>query len=224
MSQADPVGARSLDAETERVRRLMDRLAPGYDRQIRFPEKVLFGDGRAWVCSQAQGAVLEIAVGTGRNLPYYPAEVTLTGIELSPAMLERARAEARRLGREVELRVGDAQALPFPDESFDTVVCTLALCTIPDAGKAVHEVSRVLRPGGHFLFLEHVRSPVLPVRAVQRVWDVFSVRLEGDHLLREPLEPLRAAGFEVLTLERSKLGLVERGVARKPHAAAALPT
>jgi ubiquinone/menaquinone biosynthesis C-methylase UbiE len=193
----------------------MDRLAPGYDRQMRFAEKILFGGGREWVCARARGAVLEIAVGTGRNLPYYPAGVTLTGVDLSPAMLDRAMARAHALGREIDLRVGDAQALPFPDESFDTVVCTLSLCSIPNVRKAVHEVRRVLRPGGHFLFLEHVRSPVLVVRAVQRVWDVFSVRLEGDHMLREPLDHLRAEGFEVLKLERSKLGIVERGAARK---------
>jgi len=216
-SQADPEGARTLDAETERVRRITDRLAPGYDRQMRSSERLLFGGGREWVCSRASGAVLEIAVGTGRNLPYYPSDVTLTGIDLSPAMLDRARATAHQLGREVDLRVGDAQSLAFPDESFDTVVCTLSLCSIPDDGKAVREVRRVLRPGGHFLFLEHVRSPVLPVRTVQRIWDVFSVRLEGDHLLREPLDQLRAAEFEILTLERSKLGIVERGVARKPR-------
>lgn len=219
MAQTESDGATILDAETKRVRQIMDRLAPGYDRQIRFPERFLFGDGRRWVCEWAHGDVLEIAVGTGRNLPYYPAGVTLTGIELSPAMLDLATARARQLGREIELRAGDAQALPFLDESFDTVVCTLALCTIPDEYKAIHEVHRVLRPGGQFLFLEHVRSPLLVVRAVQRAFDGLAVRREGDHLLREPLEPLRSAGFEVHTLERSRLGIVERGVARKPHPA-----
>lgn len=214
MSQAEPAGART--PETERVRGIMDRLAPGYDRAMRLPERLLFGDGRQWVCARVGGEVLEIAVGTGRNLPYYPAGVTLTGIDLSAAMLDLARARAHELGRDVDLRVADAQALPFPDESFDTVVCTLALCTIPDEAKAVQEARRVLRRGGQFVFLEHVRSPVLPVRAVQRVLDGLSVRYEGDHLLREPLDPLRAGGFEILTVERSKLGLVERGVARKP--------
>jgi ubiquinone/menaquinone biosynthesis C-methylase UbiE len=216
-SQADPDGAGTLDAETQRVRRIMDRLAPGYDRQMRSSERLLFGGGREWACSRAHGAVLEIAVGTGRNLPYYPAGVMLTGIDLSSAMLDLARARARQLGREIDLRVGDVQALAFPDESFDTVVCTLALCSIPDDGQAVREARRVLRAGGQFIYLEHVRSPVWAVRAVQRIWDVFSVRLEGDHLLREPLDQLQAAGFEMLTFERSKLGIVERGVARKPH-------
>jgi ubiquinone/menaquinone biosynthesis C-methylase UbiE len=215
MSQVESVGATNLDTETERIRQIMDKLAPRYDRQMAFFEKILFGGGREWVCSQAHGEVLEIAVGTGRNLPYYPAGVRLTGIELSPAMLDVAKARANQLGRDVDLRLGDAQALPFPDESFDTVVCTLSLCSIPNVRKAVHEVRRVLRSGGHFLFLEHVRSPVLAVRAMQRVWDAFSVRLEGDHMLREPLDHLRAEGFDVLKLERSKLGIVERGAARK---------
>jgi ubiquinone/menaquinone biosynthesis C-methylase UbiE len=138
-------------------------------------------------------------------------------------MLDLARARAHGLGREGDFRVGDAQALPFPDGSFDTVVCTLALCSIPDERKAIYEARRVLRSGGHFVYLEHVRSPVLAVRAVQRAFDALSVRFEGDHLLREPLDQLRAAGFEVLTLERSKLGIIERGVARKPHVASADP-
>jgi ubiquinone/menaquinone biosynthesis C-methylase UbiE len=142
--------------------------------------------------------------------------VRLTGIELSPAMLEIAQARARELGRAADLRLGDAQALDFPDESFDTVVCTLSLCTIPDDRAAVTEVRRVLRAGGRFLLLEHVRSPLLPVRVGQRLLDPLFVRFEGDHLLREPLEHLGAEGFAIERLERSKGGIVERVTARKP--------
>ena len=202
------------DRETERVRRLYDAEAARYDRAMRWAERALFAGGREWVCSQASGDVLEIAVGTGRNLAYYPAGVRLTGIELSPAMLEIARRRASELGRTADLRVGDAQALDFDDASFDTVVCTLSLCTIPDDRAAVAEVRRVLRPGGRFLLLEHVRSPLLPVRAVQRLLAPLFVRLAGDHLLREPLDHLQAEGFAIERLERSKLGLVERLVAR----------
>jgi hypothetical protein len=79
----------------------------------------------------------------------------------------------------------------------------------------VDEARRVLRPGGRYVGLEHVRSPVLPVRAVQRVLDPVSVRFEGDHLMREPLEYLRAAGLEIEQLRRSKWGIVERVVARR---------
>lgn len=206
-----------LAAETRRVRQVQDRTAPSYDRRIGFFERVLFGDGREWVCSRAAGEVLEIAVGTGRNLSYYGDDVRLTGIELSPEMLAIAHERQRELGCEADLRLGDAQALEFADESFDAVVCTLALCTIPDDRQAVREVYRVLRPGGHFLLLEHVRSPAPAVRAVQRLLDPISVRFEADHLTREPLEQLAEAEFDIEALERSKRGIVERVIARKPE-------
>lgn len=201
---------------TERVRRHYDRSAGSYDRIISWAEKALFGGAREWVCLQARGEVLEIAVGTGRNFPFYPEGVRLSGIELSPKMLDLARRRARELGRDADLRVGDAHNLPFPDASFDTVVVTLALCTIPDDRRALAEAARVLRPGGELLLLEHVRSPVLPVRLLQRVLEPLTLLLDHDHLLREPLRHVEDAGLVVESLERSKLGIVERLQASKP--------
>lgn len=201
---------------TERVRRHYDRRAEDYDRLIALLERVLIGAGREWVCSRALGEVLEIGVGTGRNLYFYPTEVHLTGVELSPKMLEIARRRARESGIEADLRVGDAQHLPFPDASFDTVVATLALCTIPDEHRAVIEAARVLRPGGRLLLLEHVRSPLLPVRVLQGILNPLFVLLGKDHLLREPLWHLESLGLVVEHLKRSKLGIVERLVARRP--------
>src|SRR6266542_5305485 len=202
--------------ETERVLRLYEKEAHKYDREMNFFDRLLFAGAREWVCAQATGEVLEIGIGTGRNLSHYRDDVRLTGVELSPAMLEIARARARELGREVDLRVGDAQALEFPDQSFDSVVCTLSLCTIPDDRAAVAEVRRVLRPGGRFLLLEHVRSPLLPIRTAERLLEPLMLRFEADHLLREPLGHLRAEGFAIERLERAKLGIVERVAARKP--------
>lgn len=204
----------STDAR-ENVRRHYDGRAGRYDRMIRIPERLLFGDGRAWVCGQATGDVLELAVGTGRNLGLYPAGVTLTGIELSPRMLAIARERARALAVDVDLREGDAEHLDLPDGRFDTVVATLALCTIPAPERALAEARRVLRPSGRLLLLEHVRSPNLVVRAIQRLLDPVFVRFEADHLLRDPLDYLDSAGFEVERLERSSLGIVERLAARR---------
>ncbi|MDQ3864961.1 MAG: class I SAM-dependent methyltransferase [Actinomycetota bacterium] len=212
--------AHSVEAdETERVRRIWEKEAPRYDRYIPFWEKLLFEDGREWVCSRAQGDVLEVAIGTGRNLPFYPEGVRLTGVDISPAMLKIARRRAGELGVEVDLREADAQALPFPDASFDTVACTLGLCNIPDDRKAVAEMKRVLRPGGWLLLLDHVRSSSRLGRALQRALEIVTVRLEGDHLLRRPLEHVRAEGFRIERQERFKKGIVERLSARKPAAA-----
>jgi ubiquinone/menaquinone biosynthesis C-methylase UbiE len=210
------MGESTAGAETERVRRIWEKLAPRYDKDIKLFERVLFAGGREWACSQAKGEVLEIAVGTGRNLAYYPPDVRLTGIDLSASMLDIARQRADHLGRQVDLRVGDAQALEFADEAFDTVVFTLSLCSIPNERKAVAEARRVLRPGGRLRVMEHVASPRAVVRAVQRLLDWITVRTVGDHLVREPQVALNAVGFEVEQVERLKWGIVERVAARKP--------
>ena len=207
-------------ADTERVRRLMDKQASGYDRQIGFFERVLFGGGREWVCSRARGRVLELACGTARNLQFYADDVELTGIELSPEMLAIGQARAQSLGRLADLRLGDAQSLEFSDASFDTVTCTLGFCTIPDTGRAAAEALRVLRPGGQLLMLEHVRSPARGISAVQRMLEPLAVRFAADHLVREPIDYLPRAGFEVDLIERSKWGIVERLRAHRPSQAA----
>ena len=202
------------DSSTDRIRAFYDRAAPRYNSSIGTFEKLLFGGGREWVASRAVGDVLEIGIGTGRNLPHYPVGVRLTGIELSPAMLALARERAAALGRAVELHLGDAEHLPFASGSFDTVVCTLSLCTIPDDRAAVVEARRVLRSGGRLLLLEHVRSPTMLVRLGQRLLDPLFVRLGDDHVLRDPLDYLESAGFVVEVVERSKWGIVERAAAR----------
>jgi ubiquinone/menaquinone biosynthesis C-methylase UbiE len=204
-----------LTAEKDRIRAIYEKDAPKYDRSMGFYERFLLGDARQWACARAEGDVLELAVGTGLNLPLYRSDVRVTGIEFSPAMLALAKQRAAELDREVDLRLGDAEALEFEDASFDTVICTYALCTIPDDRKAVSEAGRVLRPGGKLVLAEHVRSPLRTVRAGQRLLEPLMVRFEADHLLREPLEHVRAEGFVVDELKRTRLGIVERLAAHK---------
>jgi ubiquinone/menaquinone biosynthesis C-methylase UbiE len=146
-----------MQDEKQRIRRLYEQEAPIYDRAMRVAERVLLGGAREWVGTRAQGEVLEIAVGTGRNVPYYAANVRLTGIDLSPAMLDLAKRRAASLGRNAAFRLGDTEQLEFADKSFDTVVCTYSLCTIPKDGQTVSEMWRVLRAGG--TLLPFVSSP-----------------------------------------------------------------
>ena len=200
---------------TERQRRVWDKRAPTFDRSMGLMEKLLFGNGRAWVCSQASGEVLEVAIGTGRNFGFYPDGIHLTGIELSAEMLAIAQRRAAEVGLQAELRQGDAQALAFPDASFDTVVCTFSLCSIPDDRKAVAEMKRVLRPGGRLLLIDHVPSTARLWRGIQWLLEQVTVRVEGEYLLRRPLELVQAEGFAIERVERLKAGIVERMSARK---------
>jgi len=200
----------------QRQRRVWDQAAPGYDRQIAFFDRTWFSGGRAWIGQRARGRVLEVAVGTGRNLPFYQAEVTVAGVELSPAMLSIARQRAAGLGREADLREGDAERLPFDDASFDTVVCGLALCTIPSPAAAVGEMRRVLRPGGRLLLLDHIGSSWPPVYAAQWLLERVTVRTAGEHFTRRQLPLVTAAGFGIVEAERLKAGTVERIHAVKP--------
>jgi ubiquinone/menaquinone biosynthesis C-methylase UbiE len=145
---------------------------------------------------------LEVAIGTGRNLPFYPRGLQLTAIDFSPAMLDIARDRAAALGIDVALIEADAQHLPFADDQFDAVVCTLALSSIPDPAAAINEMHRVLRAGGQLLVVEHVASPYRVVRAGQRRLERLSVRLAGDHQTRQPYPAIVAAGFTIDRHER----------------------
>jgi ubiquinone/menaquinone biosynthesis C-methylase UbiE len=194
----------------EHLRAKWNKYAPRYDRDIGFFERMQLGGGREWVCSRAHGEVLEVAVGTGRNLAFYPESARLTGIDFSPAMLEVARARAAELGRDVDLREGDAQALAFPAASFDTVVCTLGLCGFPDERAAITEMHRVLRPGGTLLLLDHVGSHHRLIHLGQRLLEKLTVRMLGDYQTRRPLPLVEQAGFVIQERQRLKAGMVER--------------
>lgn len=201
----------------QRLRRYWDKHAGSYDKQMGFFDRRLFRDSRDWICAKASGEVLEVAVGTGLNLAHYPPEVRLTGVEWSPQMLAIAGRRASDLGRGVDLRLGDAQALDLPDDSFDTVVCTFSLCAIPDERQALHEMARVLRPGGLLLLADHVQAAPSPARAVQRLLELVTVPLGGEHFRRRPINLVREWGWDIEAHDRFTLGIVERLAARKPR-------
>ena len=154
-----------------------------YDRLLASAEKAGMADIRAELLAQASGRTLEIGAGTAANAPYYPEAVTeLVLTEPDPHMAKRIPAKLEsdppRVGA-VEVVEAPAEALPFGDGEFDTVVSTLALCTVQDPEKVVAEVNRVLKPGGRFLFLEHVRGEEGSGKArwqdrLERPWGWFS--------------------------------------------------
>jgi ubiquinone/menaquinone biosynthesis C-methylase UbiE len=207
---------REVSMTTEDSRRFWDEAAPRYDRAMRFLERFQFRGGREWVCSRAHGEVLEVAVGTGLNLGLYPPDARLTGIDLSPGMLAQARSRSAETGRPIELKEADAAALPFDDATFDTVVCTLAMCAVPDERTAIVEMRRVLRPGGLLLLLDHIGSNWWPIWAGQRLLEIYTIPHGGEHMTRRPRPIVERAGLVIEESERLKAGTVERIAARKP--------
>jgi len=200
-----------------------------YDRRIFNPlmdaaldRPALHRERRA-LLRAAGGEILEIGLGTGLNLPDYPEDIewiAAVGPEPEPSVPARRRAEAA--GIAIDFRSASAEAMPFADASFDTVVCTLVLCTIPDPRAAAREIRRVCRDDGQVLVLEHVIGRRRATRLVQRAVQPLHGRIAcGCSLLHDAEATLREAGLDVSELERgTSRGLawpgrdVVRGIAR----------
>jgi ubiquinone/menaquinone biosynthesis C-methylase UbiE len=198
-------------------RRIYAKEAPTYDREADFSERWLFGtEHRAWACSRAVGDTLEVAIGTGLNLPHYPVDARLTGVDLSPEMLAVAETSAAKIGRPIDLVEGDAQDLPFAERSFDTVVCTYALCSVPDDARAISEMNRVLKPGGRLILVDHIRSSVLPIFWLQWLYEFIPRRTKGEYATRRPALHVMSGNFQIHARDRLRVGIIERLVATKP--------
>lgn len=176
-----------------------------YDRQMRRSERAGLTGMRAALVAQAAGTVLEIGAGTGANISHYRPEVSsLTITEPDVFMFKRLEQRAEASSSAIVLRA-PAEDLPFDDGTFDTVVSTLVLCGVDDQPRAVREISRVLRPGGRFLFLEHVRaSDPVAARKQDRINWLNRAMVCCD-CNRPTLETIEDSGFLVTSLEHAEL-------------------
>jgi ubiquinone/menaquinone biosynthesis C-methylase UbiE len=198
-----------------RLEELYDSRAPGYDRIVGRAERIALGRLRSEFGAALTGATLEIAIGTGMNLPHYTDGVTrAVGVDLSAGMLAVARAKADSLGLPIALIQADAASLPFRDQSFDTVAVSLSLCTIPDPVAALREMSRVCQPEGRIVMMEHILSPHRPVAAVERAIAPFQRRALGCHLDRQTIETARGTGMTILSERTRLLGVIRLAIAR----------
>jgi ubiquinone/menaquinone biosynthesis C-methylase UbiE len=159
---------------------------------------------RRWVVGEATGTVLEIGAGTGASFPYYLSAERVVATEPDPYML--GRAQRRAAAPQVDMALVAAEHLPLADASCDTVVCTLVLCTVHDPAQALAEVRRVLKPGGTFRFLEHVRGEGWTGRAQDFITPAWRWIGAGCHPNRGTLETMTAAGFQTVRLERTEVG------------------
>lgn len=193
---------------TEKTRSRYQRISRFYDLMETMAEK-RYHPWREQLWAKVNGAsVLEVGVGTGKNLPYYPTEAHVTGIDLTPGMLEHARRKAHETGfnSRVNLQLGDAQALDFPDNLFDTALATFVFCSVPNPVLGLREMKRVVRPGGKVLLLEHMRSPNSMLGFLMDTINPLVVRMMGANINRRTVENVQAAGLEIEQVEGLGMG------------------
>lgn len=186
-----------------------DEIADRYEKKIWFDQHILgVARLRRKLLSKANGRILEVACGTGQNIPLFAAGSQITAVDLSPKMLEVARENMTKHGLNVNFAVMDAEKLEFPDGSFDTVVSTLSTCTFPNPVKALQEIKRVCRPNGLILLLEHGHSS-LPWLASFQDRNEYKHYEEhaGCRWNQDPLDLVRSAGINVVKSRRNILGM-----------------
>jgi len=144
-------------------------------------------------------------VSTGKNISFYPPEMEITAIDLTPGMLERAKKRAHKSGLAIDLRIGDVQNLEFLDNIFDTVMATFVFCSVPNPVLGLKEVLRVTIPGGQALFIKHVRSETLLIGAMMDLVNPMVVRLMGPNINRRTTQIVQLSGLEIR--ENKNLGM-----------------
>lgn len=182
---------------TDVIRRRYDRIAPIYDL-MEYGMEFFMRRFRKLLWEEVHGNhILEIGVGTGKNIPYYPCGELVTAIDLSPKMLAKAEKRLKKLERGVVLREADVQALPFPDNTFDVAVTSCVFCSVPIPVLGLREVKRVLKPGGKLFMLEHVLSEKKGLRQFMNLVDPALHLLWGAHINRETVKNVESAGVIV---------------------------
>ena len=193
------------------IQNAYDGIADQYEKRVWFDQHIL-GVARLKknLLSKANGKILEVACGTGSNIPFFPVGSDITAVDLSPKMLEIARENATKHGLNVHLAVMDAEKLEFPDGSFDTVVSTLSTCTFPNPLKALDEIKRVCRPNGLILLLEHGHSnlPWLANFQDRNEYKHFQEHA-GCRLNQDPLDLVKSADIKILRSKRNVFGMFQ---------------
>lgn len=208
-----------MDSSTKHTLSRYNLLAALYDT-LEWPvEKLLYKAWREKLWQLVRGSeVLEIGVGTGKNIPYYPPDVKVTGIDLSPGMLKHARKQLTKNGNDqVTLELMDAQRMSFPDDAFDETVATFVFCSVPDPVAGLEEAIRVTKPGCKLYLLEHMLAKNKTLATLMKTLDAPLHFLSGVHIARNTVANVEAAGWEITKVEELNFNGIFRMIeARKP--------
>ena len=177
-----------------KIQKRYNRIAGIYDL-LEGPMETLFSKWRKDLLKNAKGKVLEVGIGTGKNIPYYSKGIQLTGIDFSNKMIEQARKKYGAQSQ-IELLEMDAQQMTFDDNSFDTVVTFCVFCSVPDPVSGLKEIRRVCKNGGKVLMLEHVRSKHKIIGPLMDLLNPIPLYLHGANINRKTEENLIKAGFK----------------------------
>ena len=199
-----------MDDRTELIRRKYNRFARFYDLAEGMMESRRMTNWRRELWKGAHGEALEVGVGTGRNMRFYPPGARVTAIDFSPRMLERSRRRAEAAGIDVDLRLMDAQRMELADNSFDTVIATCVFCSVPDPVQGLREIRRVCRPDGRVFLLEHMRSDYPILGGLMDVFNPVSVGLVGVNINRRTLANIQAAGLQIIEVRDLVLDIVKK--------------
>ncbi len=173
-----------------------DLISPFYNVGHSIMEHIFFRKWRRNLLRTVGGNVLEIGIGTGKNIPFYDfTKVTLTATDISGRMLRKAEKNAGR--KNIRFVHVQSERLPFPNNSFDVIVGTFVLCSVSSQQKMVQEMKRVLKPKGKILLLEHVRSAVIPIRIIQNILNPLTVFCSGVHVNRDTVKAIKQAGMAI---------------------------
>jgi ubiquinone/menaquinone biosynthesis C-methylase UbiE len=181
------------------VERKYDRFAALYDKFESFIEKKFFSRFREELFKRVEGKkILEVGIGTGKNVPYYSDDMNVVGVDISEGMLRVCQERLKKFPeKKVKLLRADVQNLPFSDGEYDCAVSTFVFCTVPDPVKGLKEVHRVLRPSGKAVFLEHMRSRKWYVNVILFLMHIFTKLLWGTSMLRKTVDNIKKAGFVI---------------------------
>lgn len=224
MNPQDQKSVTTLDHDTITTQRRYDRLAAIYDVRTYIAEEYMFKKFRQLLWSRLKGGrILELGVGTGANMPYYPKDCQVTAVDLSEQMLERAKRRAEKLGMTVDLQLMDAQNLTFPDNSFDAAITTCVFCSVPNPIVGLRELGRVVKPGGDIWLMEHMRVDKPIIGPLMDFVNPLVLRMMGANINRRTIENVKLAGLETENIE-NLVGMLFRLIHARPSSAPANQT